>query len=59
MLGHGFYGLTEGRNRGSGKSRRKLPRQGDSSKVEFLGFYNRHRPHSSLGRQTPDQAYVN
>ena len=25
----------------------------------YLGFYNRTRPHSSLGGQTPDQAYLN
>ena len=25
----------------------------------YLAFYNRQRPHSSLGGQTPDQAYVN
>ena len=25
----------------------------------YLGFYNSRRPHSSLDRQTPDQAYVN
>jgi putative transposase len=25
----------------------------------YLGFYNGTRPHSSLGRQTPDQAYFN
>ncbi len=25
----------------------------------YLGFYNRKRPHSSLGGKTPDQAYVN
>ena len=25
----------------------------------YLAFYNRRRPHSSLGRQTPDQAYGN
>ena len=23
----------------------------------YLGFYNSRRPHSSLDRQTPDQAY--
>ena len=25
----------------------------------YLGFYNGTRPHSSLGGQTPDQAYLN
>ncbi len=25
----------------------------------YLGFYNGTRPHSSLGGQTPDQAYFN
>ncbi len=25
----------------------------------YLAFYNRRRPHQSLGRQTPDQAYFN
>ena len=25
----------------------------------YLGFYNRKRPHSSLGGKTPDQAYIN
>ena len=25
----------------------------------YLAFYNRRRPHSSLGGHTPDQAYVN
>jgi hypothetical protein len=25
----------------------------------YLGFYNSGRPHSSLDRQTPDQAYFN
>ena len=25
----------------------------------YFGFYNRTRPHSSLGGQTPDQAYAN
>jgi putative transposase len=25
----------------------------------YLDFYNRHRPHSSLDRQTPDEAYFN
>ena len=25
----------------------------------YFGFYNARRPHSSLGRQTPDQAYFN
>jgi len=25
----------------------------------YFGFYNGRRPHSSLGRQTPDQAYLN
>lgn len=25
----------------------------------YLGFYNKTRPHSSLGGQTPDQAYLN
>ena len=25
----------------------------------YFGFYNTRRPHSSLGRQTPDQAYFN
>jgi putative transposase len=25
----------------------------------YLGFYNSTRPHSSLGGQTPDQAYFN
>jgi putative transposase len=25
----------------------------------YLGFYNRTRPHSSLGGRTPDQAYLN
>ncbi len=25
----------------------------------YLGFYNGMRPHQSLGRQTPDQAYSN
>ena len=25
----------------------------------YLAFYNRQRPHSSLGGQTPDQAYFN
>ena len=25
----------------------------------YFGFYNTRRPHSSLDRQTPDQAYFN
>jgi hypothetical protein len=25
----------------------------------YIGFYNTKRPHSSLDRQTPDQAYFN
>ena len=25
----------------------------------YFGFYNTRRPHSSLARQTPDQAYFN
>ena len=25
----------------------------------YLDFYNRHRPHSSLDRKTPDEAYFN
>ena len=25
----------------------------------YLGFYNRTRPHSSLGGQTPERAYLN
>ena len=25
----------------------------------YLGFYNSRRPHSSLDRKTPDQAYFN
>jgi putative transposase len=26
---------------------------------QYLAFYNGRRPHPSLGRQTPDQAYFN
>jgi putative transposase len=26
---------------------------------KYLNFYNSKRPHSSLDRQTPDQAYIN
>ena len=26
---------------------------------EYLDFYNRKRPHSSLDRKTPDEAYFN
>ncbi|HBF29915.1 integrase core domain-containing protein, partial [Rhizobium sp.] len=26
---------------------------------QYLTFYNTRRPHSSLDRQTPDQAYFN
>jgi putative transposase len=28
-----------------------------NSLAGYFGFYNSHRPHSSLDRQTPDQAY--
>ncbi len=28
-----------------------------SSLARYFGFYNSRRPHSSLDRQTPDQAY--
>lgn len=30
-----------------------------SSIGRYLGFYNATRPHSSLGGQTPDRAYLN
>ena len=28
-----------------------------TSLADYFGFYNSRRPHSSLDRQTPDQAY--
>jgi putative transposase len=33
--------------------------QARASIVSYLHFYNSRRPHSSLDRQTPDQAYFN
>jgi putative transposase len=26
--------------------------------MEYMGWYNKSRPHSSLGRKTPEEAYV-
>jgi putative transposase len=26
--------------------------------MQYLGFYNSRRPHSSLGARTPEQAYL-
>jgi transposase InsO family protein len=32
-------------------------RQAQHEVIDWLAFYNSRRPHSSLDRQTPDQAY--
>ncbi len=39
--------------------RRILERAGNNPLGRYLAFYNGRRPHSSLDRKTPDQAYFN